>query len=239
MNSEYSVQPIGSIRTPFLEKFGVPRQSLMTPSAKGELILPRTPEWTASVQHLERFSHLWLVFWFDRSHADWTPTIEPPRIDAPPRVGVFASRSPDRPNPIGLSVVRLDGIDLHHPDGISIQVSGVDLLDQTPILDIKPYVPYADCITDANSGWIQNDIERYTVEWGLDTTSAGLLTNEFKTLAEEVLTWDPRPRSQRESMPIHAPEHEGREFRFRLSRFDIHWKIALGRIRVIRLAPLD
>src|SRR5690606_2898001 len=138
----FTFEPIGMLRTPWSEKFGVPRQSLMISEAWGLLRL--SPHYRAALSQLETFSHLWLVFVFHKHRqGPWKPIIEPPRLGVRD-IGVFASRSPDRPNPIGLSAVKLERIEDRGQGGIDIHVSGVDLLDETPILDIKPYVPYAD-----------------------------------------------------------------------------------------------
>ena len=158
------VQPIGHMQTCFQEKFGVPRQSLMVGSAKGILKLNPDPQFKDALKYLDGFSHVWIVFLFHQHEKQvWRPLITPPRIDAPGRVGVFASRSPHRPNPIGLSAVKLEKIDFNAKGGIEIHVSGVDLLDGTPVLDIKPYLPYVDCITDAKGGWTETAIPKYPV----------------------------------------------------------------------------
>ena len=147
--------PIGVIRTNFTEKFGVPRQSMMISEALGVLKLHPDPSFRAALNHLDRFTHIWVVFIFHQSvEKGWRPTIRPPRVDAPRKVGVFASRSPHRPNPIGLSAVKLERIDLDAPGGIEIHLSGVDLLDGTPVLDIKPYLPSTDAEAGASMGWL-------------------------------------------------------------------------------------
>ena len=186
-----------------------------------------------TVLHLEEFSHLWIVYLFHKNqnanHPEkWTNTIQPPRIDAPKKVGVYASRSPHRPNPIGLSVVKLEKINVVG-GRIEIEVSGVDILDGSPILDIKPYVPYADSLPDANSGWIKNEITRYSVEFSEQAEKVILecspIHQNLKKLISEILEWDPRPRSQREQTPIESANSVGKRFAFRLMDFDIHWTI--------------
>jgi tRNA-Thr(GGU) m(6)t(6)A37 methyltransferase TsaA len=233
------IEPIGWMETCFTEKFGVPRQPGMVPAARGLIrLLPAYPPET--VLHLSDFSHLWVLYEFHKiqneNHpASWSPTIQPPRIDAPKRVGVFASRSPHRPNPIGMSVLKLERIRTDGEGGIELEVSGVDVLDGTPVIDLKPYVPYADSLRDANSGWIQNEIERYPVEFSEE--AEGILAREGKLeLARQILEWDPRPRSQREHVPISDPTSVGRRFAFRLGPLDLHWEVGVGsRIRVLRV----
>ncbi len=236
--------PIGLIETCFTEKFGVPRQSLMVKSARGLIRLGKEFSHPDTVLHLEGFSHLWVIYLFHKGQnqnhlSKWTNTIQPPRIDAPARVGVFASRSPHRPNPIGMSVVRLEKIQRVASGEIEIEVSGVDILDGTPVLDIKPYVPYADSVTDATNGWITNEIERYPVEF-TDEAIQSMTEQSMRELITAVLEWDPRPRSQREHSPIGSPKSVGKRFAFRLMNQDIHWVITEeSTIRVIEIRKLS
>jgi tRNA-Thr(GGU) m(6)t(6)A37 methyltransferase TsaA len=228
------MNPIGTLRTCFTEKFGAPRQSLMVPEARGVLKLNPTSGFREALNHLDRFSHVWVIFLFHH-HKDWTPTIEAPRIDGPKRVGVFASRSPHRPNPIGMSAVKLDRIDLDAPGGVELHLSGVDILDGTPVLDIKPYLPYADSVPEATSGWAASEIRRYEVEFAPQALEQTREDARFRTLITQVLELDPRPRSQRESMPVEDPACEGKRFAFRLMNIDVKWEIAGGKIRVREL----
>jgi tRNA-Thr(GGU) m(6)t(6)A37 methyltransferase TsaA len=239
--------PIGVIRTCFTEKFGLPRQSLMVDEARGVLKLQPDPGYRVALNHLERFSHLWVVFVFHRALAKgWRPTIRPPRVDAPRRVGVFASRSPHRPNPVGMSVVRLERIDLDAPGGIELHLSGIDLMDGTPVLDIKPYLPYVDRVEGATEGWAEGDIPRYSVEFtpeALEALAAARVAARaaahprLRELVTQMLEWDPRPTSQRRAMPIGDPANEGRRFGFRVLDFDVRWEIRGGGIRVLEMVP--
>lgn len=242
--SSHYYPPIGVIKTCFTEKFGVPRQSLMVPEARGILKLNPDPQFAEALNQLETFSHLWLVFAFHLAEGKpWRARIEPPRTDGPRTVGVFASRSPHRPNPIGMSVVKLDRIDLKAAGGIELHVSGVDLLDGTPVLDIKPYVPYADIVADANAGWAKQELTQYKVEHSaaclafFESEQAAQFPH-LKKLLEEILSWDPRPRSQREAMPIEDPQNDGKIFRFRILGFDVEWRIQEGRIQTLQILTL-
>ncbi len=237
---EFHHRAIGILHTPFREKFGVPRQSMMMSEARGVLKLRPDPSFRVALNHLDEFSHVWLIFVFDRvAENDWRPTIRPPRVDAPRRVGVFASRSPHRPNPIGISAVKLDRIDLDAEGGIEIRLSGVDLLDGTPILDIKPYLPYADIISDATAGWAEGEIPKYVVTFS-DAARAflaeleqhrparqGDTVDEFRSAADwqrlitQTLEWDPRPTSQRRAMPIGKPESERLAFGLRIQDIEV------------------
>lgn len=202
----------------------------MIPAAKGVLKLSPEANYAQALQELEKFSHVWLIFVFDRHVSqEWKPLIQSPRVDMP-RVGVFASRSPHRPNPIGLSAVKLERIDFKAPGGIEIHLSGVDLLNDTPVLDIKPYLPYADIIPAANAGWAEGAIEQFPVTFSpesLETLerNAAKQIPQLRELIEQMLSWDPRPASQREAMPLRAPENEGRIFRVRISRYDVEWQV--------------
>ena len=235
----HSYSPIGFIRTCFTEKFGVPRQSMMIPEATGVLKLNADPLYRQALNHLEEFSHVWIVFVFHQHvKKDWRPTIRPPRVGGPRRVGVFASRSPHRPNPIGMSAVKLERIDLDAPGGIELHLSGVDFMDGTPVLDIKPYLPFADIIPEASSGWAGGEIPKYAVEFSPESLSALQKYSErrhprSRELILQILEWDPRPRSQRAAMPIESPETEGKTFDIRILDFDVKWKVKNGQIEVV------
>jgi tRNA-Thr(GGU) m(6)t(6)A37 methyltransferase TsaA len=227
---EYS--PIGLIRSSFLEKFGVPRQAGMVPSAQALVKLNPDPRYFDALRTLEQFSHLWIVFHFHRDeNKPWRPLTEPPRLDAPQRVGVFASRAPYRPNRIGISAVRLLNIDTNAPGGAELYFSGGDLLDGTPVLDIKPYLPFADSIPDATAGWAQSEIPRVEVRFPSDLN----LEPEVQTHIREVLQWDPRPISLRKAYPLDAPQSEGLRFGIRIGGREVEWEIRAGAIKVCKL----
>ena len=218
-----SLSPIAVIRSPFKEKFATPRQSGLTPSVKARIEF--LPEFSSSesVRGLEGFSHIWLLFIFSR-HIDqgWSPTVRPPRLGGNRRVGVFASRSPFRPNPIGLSVVRL--LDINNKAGtLSLEIQGADLIDGTPIIDIKPYIPYADNIPNAQGGFADSE-QQPCLEIIFSAKARGKLrdfssqTPELETLIRETLSLDPRP----------AYRHQGgdqRSYGCRLDRYNIRWQV--------------
>lgn len=226
-----NIRPIGVIRTCFSEKFGVPRQSGLVPAARGTIRLNPEVSDPDTVLGLKTFSHLWVIFLFHKVQTPfhpekWRPTVNPPGLGAPERVGVFASRSPHRPNPIGMSVVKLEDVRTHLQDGIEIDVSGVDILDGSPVLDIKPYIPYADTVPQATSGWLTDKIPTYAVTFSQQAESKLASYPELKPLIVEVLQLDPRPRSQREAAPMETPGSIGKKFAFRFLQFDLHWIIA-------------
>ncbi|NDG83631.1 MAG: tRNA (N6-threonylcarbamoyladenosine(37)-N6)-methyltransferase TrmO [Proteobacteria bacterium] len=242
--NEFTVRPIGVFESCFVEKFGVPRQSGMAASARGVIRFREEFSAPSLFLHLEGFSHLWVVYLFHKAQnpnhpSAWKPTVTPPRIGGPSRVGVFASRSPHRPNPVGLSVVKIETIRRDRDGCMEIEVSGVDVLDGSPVIDVKPYLPYADSIQGARGGWAEGEIPKYRVEF----LPAALEKAErlgIRVLLEELLEYDPRPRSQREAAPIGEPASVGRCFAFRLRDQDVRWRVAGDSvIEVMELVPTD
>ncbi len=230
---KFEFQPIGYLRTAFVEKFGVPRQSMMLSEARGILKLDGDPKLTIATHRLHEFSHLWIVFVFHKSIGlQWRPYIDPPTLEQLPEVGTLASRSPHRPNPIGLSTVKIEKVDYAAPGGVEIEVSGVDILDGTPVLDIKPYLPYADRLEDASAGWTEREIQRYPVQFSAQPPV------ELKPLIEQMLALDPRPASQRRLHPMQDRSSEGRRFAFRLQDIDVHWEIRGGAPHVVEIRDL-
>ncbi len=187
--------PIAHVNTCYPTKFGVPRQSGLVPGATARLVFEppyRNPD---AVRGLDGFSHIWLV-WVFSEHVDggWSPTVRPPRLGGNTRMGVFATRAPYRPNPIGVSAVKLERIEMHPTDGPVLHLSGVDLMDGTPILDIKPYVPLADCIPQATEGFTASPYERLNVE--MPDELKALVPPEDLPALLDTLSLDPRPQYQ-------------------------------------------
>ncbi|MCG2838784.1 tRNA (N6-threonylcarbamoyladenosine(37)-N6)-methyltransferase TrmO [Photobacterium sp. WH77] len=191
----FQIEPIGVIHSPYKEKFAVPRQPGLVPSARATLVLcgdANTPE---SIRGIEQFSHLWLLFLFDQNlAAGWRPTVRPPRLGGNDRIGVFASRATFRPNGIGMSAIKLNGV-RHEKGQVLLDLAGVDLVDGTPVIDIKPYIPYSDSVPDASGGFAAEIPELLPVEF----TPAALAQLDGEDAAyqqaviEEVLAQDPRP----------------------------------------------
>jgi tRNA-Thr(GGU) m(6)t(6)A37 methyltransferase TsaA len=239
------VNPIGRIRSGFTAKFGVPRQSLLVKESVGILKLDPDPRFLEATRDLESFSHVWVIFLFDRNdEGNWRPTITLPRLEVDHKVGVFASRSPHRPNRIGLSAARLGGIDRKAAGGIEITLHGIDILDGTSVLDLKPYVPYADSIPDAHGAWTEPPIRKYPVSLDpenemLIRASATRNLHRFRgdpvAFVVKMLELDPRPTPQRETMPIDDPANEGRRFAFLVLDLDIHWEIRSGGVCVLEV----
>lgn len=204
--------PVGHIETDFPEKFGIPRQSGLASSLKARVVFE--PQYTPEAfRGLEQFSHIWLLWEF--SEAEYrSPTVRPPRLGGNKRVGVFATRSPFRPNRIGMSAVKLENIE-HTPRGTIIYVSGADLMNGTPILDIKPYLPYVDSIPEASNGFAAADGgELLRVE--LPEELSALVPEEKRAALLEVLSQDPRPQYQSSPERVYTMSFAGMEVSFRV-----------------------
>ena len=211
-----TLKVIAHIHTAFPTKFGIPRQSGLVDSLQGEVVF--TPEYrnADAVRGLEDFSHIWLVWQFSGAVRDsWSPTVRPPRLGGNTRMGVFATRSPFRPNPLGLSSVKLEAIE-HRPDvGPVLIVRGADLMDGTPIYDIKPYIPYADCHPDASEGFTgQTRMHLLQVEFPPDLL-AQVPAADHDALTG-VLASDPRPSYQHDPERVYGMEFAGLEVHFRV-----------------------
>jgi tRNA-Thr(GGU) m(6)t(6)A37 methyltransferase TsaA len=199
---KYSIEPIGLIHSCYGEKFGIPRQPGLVKSATGmiEMLPPCNRE--EMFKELDSFSHIWIQFLFHEAVSDgWRPTVRPPWLGGQKRVGLFASRTPHRPNFLGLSVVRYLGL-RKEKDTLYLDISELDLLDGTPVLDIKPYVPYSDKLEEAASGFVQFAENLAVVAFTSEAESTcrdyqQRLGQDLKTLIREVLEQDPRPASQR------------------------------------------
>ena len=188
------IRPIAHIRTEFPEKFGIPRQSGLAQHLVGRIIFEEEFRNIEAFRGLEEFSHLWLIWEFSANrHADWQPTVRPPRLGGNAHMGVFATRSPYRPNPIGLSCVEVDSIDLHTPDGPVIFVKGADLMDNTPIYDIKPYIRYADSHPEAVCGYVDGLSERKLHVSMSSELVAKVADDDVLAAMVEMLSLDPRP----------------------------------------------
>ncbi len=187
---EKLIKPIAVIKTGFKEKFGIPRQSGRSPSSVGEIVFLDKYNDETAIKRIEEFSHLWLVFGFSKNPETETISVRPPRLGGNERVGVFASRSPFRPNGLGLSVVKL--LEVKKDKQISLIVSGVDLLDGSPIYDIKPYLPSADKIDDAIGGYA-DEVKDYKVKVDFSEELKSLIPSDILPTILECLEDDPRP----------------------------------------------
>ena len=207
---------IARIHTGFEEKFGIPRQSGLA-QTQAEIIFEPPYNIREAVRGLEEFSHLWILWDFSECHKEqqereWYPTVRPPRLGGNRRIGVFATRSPYRPNHIGLSCVRLKEVVFDHR-GPVLRVLGADLLNGTPIYDIKPYLPYADSFPDAKSGFASSAPKRTEVEFSCPVP--GGISDEMLADIRELLKQDPRPAYQRDPGRIYGMKYAGVEIKFK------------------------
>lgn len=223
--SDYHLEPIAFLRTPFPEKFGIPRQPGLVPAATATLELEEPFRRAGVFDGLEGTSHLWLLFVFHHQPDDWQPKVRPPRLGGNEKRGVFATRSPRRPNRLGMSVVKLEKV---LPEAFRLEVSGVDLLDGTPIVDIKPYVPYSDSLPQATHGFATGEPERRPVDFSEDVAVALRDRPDLKDLIEQILSLDPRPR-------YHQDE---REYGTALAGYNVRWRVLENRMLVESLEPL-
>ncbi len=190
------IHPIAHIQSDFKEKFGIPRQSGLVEALRASIIFTPPYRVPDAVRGLEEFSHIWLVWEFSQARREgWSPTVRPPRLGGNARLGVFATRSPFRPNALGLSAVRLEAVEADASLGPVLHVSGADLLDGTPIYDIKPYVPYADAIPGASGGFADR-VERKRLEVQCPQALLELIPPEKREALLAVLAQDPRPSYQ-------------------------------------------
>ena len=206
---------IARIRNPYDSKFGVPRQSGLAEQVVSTVVFEPEYRVQEALRGIEEFSHLWLIWAFDRAEREeWSPTVRPPRLGGNQRVGVFATRSPYRPNAVGLSCVRLLGTE-KTGEGIVLKVSGADLMNGTPIYDIKPYLPYADCHPEATGGFTDRTVKR-TVEVEIPEECAKQMKPEDLEALRAVLREDPRPAYQDDPERVYAFEFAGKNVRFRV-----------------------
>ena len=211
-----SIQILARMRSDFPSKFGIPRQSGLAESLRSTIIFEpafRNPD---ALRGIEGYTHLWLIWQFSESvRSGWSPTVRPPRLGGNTRLGVFATRSPFRPNSLGLSCVKLLGTEITKEYGTVIHVAGADLMDGTPIFDIKPYIPYSDCKTEASGGFTES-AKNYILNVNFPKHLLELLPPDKRKAAVEVLSHDPRPSYQKDPERIYGMPFGGFDIRFRV-----------------------
>ena len=204
---------IARIRIDMPEKFGIPRQSGLAPHLRGRIIFEEPYRSAEALRGIEGFEYLWLLWFFSETQREtWSPTVRPPRLGGNTRLGVFATRSPFRPNPIGLSSVRLEGIERDPISGITLVVSGADLMDGTPILDIKPYIPYTDAHPDAAGGFAAEPDKTLAVVFPPELLCQ--IPERQRDALLEILAQDPRPHYQQDPEHIYGLYFAGYNIRF-------------------------
>ena len=216
MQDSYEMAVIARVHSDFSEKFGIPRQSGLVPELRAELVFEPAYRNPDALRGIEGFSHLWLIWGFSEcAGRAFSPTVRPPRLGGNERMGVFATRSPFRPNPIGLSCVRLLSVRQDAERGMVLELGGADLMDGTPVFDVKPYLPYADCIPDAVGGFAPTRAEEtLTVE--IPPECAALVPPDRLEALRAVLAHDPRPAYQRSPERVYGLSFAGLQVRFRV-----------------------
>ena len=227
---DVSMHIIARIRSDYKTKFGIPRQSGLIDCLESEIVFEPEYRDKNALRGLEGFSHIWLIWQFSLAVRDgWSPTVRPPRLGGNERMGVFATRSPFRPNEIGLSCVKLAGIDYDSPDGPVIRVSGADLMDGTPIFDIKPYIPYADSRPEAACGFAPApEMEELAVDF--PEKLLGLIPEQKREGLMAVLAQDPRPRYQ---------HRDGREYGMDFGGYNIRFSVTGNALTVLDVTESD
>ena len=214
--TDITIHPIARMRSDFPTKFGIPRQSGLVPELRSTIVFEpefRNPD---TLRGIEGYTHLWLIWQFSEAvRQEWSPTVRPPRLGGNTRMGVFATRSPFRPNSLGLSCVRLLGIEHTDKNGTVIHIAGADLMDGTPIFDIKPYIPYSDSHPDASGGFTDTAGE-FLLKVDFPETLLSILPEEKRDAAKAVLSHDPRPSYQRKPERIYGINFAGYDIRFRV-----------------------
>ena len=225
----HSVEPIAHIHNDYKDKFGIPRQSGILDMLESRIVFEKEYRVKDALRGLEDFSHIWLIWVFSEAvREEWSPTVRPPRLGGNTRMGVFATRSPFRPNPIGLSSVRLEKVELTEHQGPVIHVSGVDLRDGTPIYDIKPYLPYVDSHPDARGGFAHEKKE-YHLEVVFPEELLSIFPKAKQEAIVEVLRQDPRPQYHDD------PE---RKYGVAFAGHDVHFTVENGVLTVFEVVEL-
>jgi tRNA-Thr(GGU) m(6)t(6)A37 methyltransferase TsaA len=229
--SRHAFETIGVIHSPFKEKFGIPRQSGLMSAAQAQLELLPPYDRDEAVRGLDGFSHLWITFVFHGvRQGDWSPTVRPPRLGGNQRLGVFATRATHRPNPIGLSVVELTGIK-REQGRLLLQLRGADLLDGTPVLDIKPYVPYVDHVPTARAGFADGAPQpRLQVAFAPEAEAVCAPRPDLREFIVQMLQYDPRPAYRGDAEP-------GRIYGVRVFDCNVRWRVDGDAAQVIAIDP--
>ena len=207
------MKPIARIHTDFADKFGVPRQSGLVEECLATITFEKEYRIPEAIRGLDQFSHIWLIWDFSFSHREnWSPTVRPPKLGGNTRLGVFATRSPFRPNPIGLSAVRLIGTEITN-QGPVLTVAGADLVDGTPIFDIKPYIPFTDCRPEATEGYTR-ETYGHTLQVIIPETMQNKIPAKHLTALTGVLAQDPRPGYSDDPLRVYGITFAGMNVRF-------------------------
>ncbi len=219
---QMTLEPVAIFHSPFQTKFGVPRQAGVVADMPGRIVLEKQYRTADAIRGMEDFDYLWLLWGFSANkHAAAGVTVRPPRLGGNASLGVFATRSPFRPNPVGLSSVRIDHIDYDSKDGPVIHVLGADLMDGTPIYDIKPYVPYTDAHPEARGGFTDNT-QWQPLKVDIPADIAARFTADKLRILRATLEQDPRPHYHADPQRIYGMPFDGEDIRFRVEDGTLH-----------------
>ncbi len=207
---EFSVKPIAFIKNGYNEKFGVPRQGGLANTVKSRVVLCDGYKDEVMFRGIEQYSHLWLIWSFSENAGEWYPTVRPPKLGGNKRVGVFATRSPFRPNNLGLSCVKLESVE-KTPTGVELVVSGADLKNDTPVFDIKPYLPYVDSIPEAEGGFSHEHKDEFMK---VNISSEIKVDEYLKDEITEILSLDPRPQYHEDESRVYGMSYKNMEVKF-------------------------
>lgn len=228
--NDYSLRVIARMKSDFPSKFGIPRQSGLVDSLRSTIIFEPAFRNSDALRGIEDYTHLWIIWQFSEAvRSDWSATVRPPRLGGNTRMGVFATRSPFRPNALGLSSVRLLGVEHTGDHGTVLHVAGADLMDGTPIFDIKPYIPYSDCHPDATGGFTDTARD-FLLEVNFPANLLDLLPADKRSAAIDVLSHDPRPSYQNSAERVYGLTFAG---------FDIRFSVSDKTLTVVDVVPVN
>lgn len=235
-NASLTLRSVARIRTPYTTKFGVPRQAGLV-RFEGRIVFEPEFRIDEAVRGLETFSHIWVIWAFSHNIREgWTPTVRPPRLGGTARQGVFATRSPFRPNNLALSCVELLGIEESAGEGLVLRVRGMDMVDGTPIYDIKPYIPYADIPEGATNGWLEDQQWQPLRNVEIPQSELEKLPEHLRVGLYDILAQDPRPAYRRE---LEAGESVARTYWLALERYIVYFTVTEETVTVTRVRTLD
>jgi tRNA-Thr(GGU) m(6)t(6)A37 methyltransferase TsaA len=217
--ADITITPVAKIKNGYNEKFGIPRQSGLAPQVKSEIIFEKDYRDENLIRDIEQYSHLWLIWGFTENKNEWSPTVRPPKLGGNKRVGVFATRSPYRPNSLGLSVVKLEEI-RKSEEGIILVVSGADLLNGTPIFDIKPYLPYVDSIPEAKGGFSE-EFKDDVLKVNIPEKIKNKLNSEDIAEIISILKLNPKPQYHNDEERVYGLSYKHFEIKFRCNEKEI------------------
>lgn len=237
MHGDFSMRTIATIRSCYPQRFGIPRQAGLVESARAAIVFEATRDNELAVRDIESFSHLWVVFVFHKqNYSHFKPLVQPPRLGGKKNMGVYATRSPNRPNPIGLSAVLLERVEFSKTE-ILLHIRAGDFLDGTPVLDIKPYIPFADSLPAATSDWADSAEATLPVEWSgtaleelaiAEPDSAA--ADDLRQLIDETIALDPRPAHERGS-----DGRQGQSWGMRFRHIDVKWQVTRGTAQIVTI----